>query len=121
MPVTYEVDAERALIFTTVTGSVSAAEMFAYHRALVADPRFVPTFDSLTEFVGASTFTGTPDEIRRLAEELPFRPGARRAYVVSSDLHFGLSRLAQAHAERKGVHIEVFRDRVAALDWLRPA
>lgn len=120
MPVTYEIDPARALVITTVTGQVSAAEMFEYHRALAADPHFVPSLDSLVDFVDTSAYTGTADEIRHLAEAMPFEAGARRAYVVSSDLHFGLSRMAQAHAERKGVFVEVFRNRADALAWLRP-
>jgi hypothetical protein len=114
----YIIEPDHKLVVATVTGSVSPAEMFAYQAALGADPQFSPDFDSVTDFVDAAPFTGTPDDIRRLAQDGPFTAGVRRAFVVSSELHFGLSRMAQALAEIRGVQIEIFQDRASAFAWL---
>jgi hypothetical protein len=118
MPVTYQIDAGRSLVTTIVVGNVSPADMHAYQSDLRADPAFSPDFDGVTDFTDAEPFEGTSDDIRRLVAELPFNPGTRRAYVAPIDLHFGLSRMAQVYAETKGVIVEVFRDRAAALAWL---
>jgi hypothetical protein len=118
MPVTYQIDAGRSLVTTIVVGNVSPADMHAYQADLRADPAFSPDFDGVTDFTDAEPFEGTSDDIRRLVAELPFNPGTRRAYVAPIDLHFGLSRMAQVYAETKGVIVEVFRDRAAALAWL---
>ena len=118
MPVTFEIDVSRAFVTTTVTGTVTVADMLTYQATLVAHPQFSPDFDSLSDFTASDPFTASPDDIRRLAENLPFRPGTRRAYVASSDLHFGLSRMAQAYSAASGLEAQVFRDRAAALAWL---
>ena len=118
MPVSYTVDPSRGLVMTSVEGAVTPEEMFAYHDALRADPAFSSTFDSVTEYAEGSAFEGSPADIRRLVEGLPFNPGTRRAYVATVDLHFGLSRMAQVFAESKGVEVGVFRDRTEALRWL---
>ena len=118
MPVDYTIYPERSLVVTTVTGDVSPDEMFAYQARLGADPLFSPRFDSVTDFLETQPFTGTPDDIRRLAQESPFAAGVKRAFLVSSELHFGLSRMAQSLGKASGLHMEVFRERSAAFAWL---
>jgi hypothetical protein len=118
MPVRFTVDPIHSLVLTVIEGPVTPGEMFAYHAALRKAPSFSPSFDCLTEYDAGSSFVGSPADIQRLVEGMPFDAGTRRAYVASVDLHFGLSRMAQVYAERKGVEVRVFRDRAAALVWL---
>jgi hypothetical protein len=118
MPVSYTIDVPRRFVVTTVTGTVSVADMAAYQRALAADPDFSPMFDSLSDFTDSEPFQAEAAEIRQLAENMPFRAGARRAFVASSDLHYGLSRMAQVYTAASGVEAQVFRDRASALAWL---
>ena len=118
MPVRFEFDLSRKLVITTVTGVVSAKDMSAYQAELAGDARFSPTFDVLMEFDKGSVFAGNGEEIRRLAHTSPFSGGGRRVYVVSSDVQFGLSRIAQEYSDLMGVRAELFRDRGAALAWL---
>ncbi len=121
MPVDYAIYPEHALVVCRVTGNVSPEEMFAYHAKLRADPLFAPQFDSVTDFLETMPFSGTPDDIRRLAQEGPFAAGVKRAFLVSTELHFGLSRMAQALSGSSGIHIEIFREREAAFAWLGKA
>ena len=118
MPVTYAIDAGRRLVLTYVTGTVAVGEMFAYQDRLRGDPAFSPDFTNLMDFSGTTPFTATAEEIRELAMRSPYGPGARRAMVVDTNLHFGFARMVQVFAESRGVTIEVFRDRAEALAWL---
>jgi hypothetical protein len=62
-------------------------------------------------------------EIRELAEfaatMAPSSGEIRSAYVVSSDLEFGLLRIFEMVRESDGVHTLVTRDLQSAIDWLR--
>ena len=118
MPVTYEIDTGHRLVLTYVTGTVTVGEMFTYQDTLRGDPAFAPDYANLMDFSGATPFGATGDEIRELSMRSPYGPGARRAMVVDTNLHFGFARMVQVFAESRGVTIEVFRERAEALAWL---
>jgi hypothetical protein len=118
VPIRYEIDPEKRLVVTTVTGSVSVAQMLEYQRTLASDPRYRPDFRALSDYTQAEPFKATGDDIWRLAEAMPVAQGARRAMLVASDLHYGLGRIAQSVSERPGVAVAVFRDRAEAMAWL---
>src|SRR4051794_15124120 len=79
VPISYEIDAEARMIFTSVTGEVSVEEMLAHLRALAKDPRYQPDFRGLSDYTGAAPFKATGEDVWRLAEALPVAAGARRA------------------------------------------
>lgn len=118
MPIIFEIDVARALVVTTVNGAVGEAEFLAHQARLLADERFSPSFDTMIEFRPGSAFNGSGEDIRNLAQSNPFGRESRRAYVVASDLNFGLARMAQEYGDMIGQEVELFRDRDAAFDWL---
>ena len=61
------------------------------------------------------------DELRSFAKflaSLPIPIAKRAAWVVSADLRFGLARMLSVFAENEGLELRVFRDTVAAREWL---
>jgi hypothetical protein len=118
MPLSYRIDPEQRLLTMTVTGTVTAAEMRAHLLRVAADPDYRPDLRSLTDFTDASPIAASGDEARELARILPTAPGARRAVVSASDLHYGLGRMVSQAHETPGIEIRVFRTRAEALEWL---
>lgn len=70
---------------------------------------------------GESTF----DEIRKIAkfagEHRGKRPVGRVALIVSSELHFGLSRIYQVLTENLPFHLEIFKSFEQAREWVMSA
>ena len=118
MPVQFEIDVTRSLVLTRVADAVSAADLAAYQVALAAHAQFSPHFDLLIEFRPSVLFDGTGEDVKRLAQQTPFKSDSKRAFVVADDVNFGLSRMAQEYSDMIGSHVEVFWDRESAMDWL---
>jgi hypothetical protein len=88
-------------------------------KSLGADPRFKPDFDHLVDSRKFDRFDVTGEQIQEMGSQSNFAPGSKRAFVVSSDLHFGLGRMFATHREaRLGQTTMVFRELPAAIAWL---
>lgn len=118
MPYDYEIDVHRRLVRVRRWGDVDAGEIAESYARIAADPRFLPVFNQLADLTGMEHLELTGDAIRDLSRIRLFGQGTRRAFVVSRDLHFGLLRVFEAHAEMSGQEVEVFRDPAAAERWL---
>ena len=118
MPATYQIDASRKLVLSKAIGVLTAAEMFAHDASLHADPLFQPYYSNLADFSEATDVQATGMEIRRLADESPFRSGARRAFVVPAPLLYGVARMFQIFTEEHGVDMQLFDEVALASRWL---
>jgi hypothetical protein len=118
VPIEYTIDVEKRLVESTITGEVSVDEALSFWRQLPKDPRYQPDFRSLSDYTRAAPFKATGEDIWRLAEALPIAPGARRAILVASDLHYGFGRIVESVRGAPGIAIAVFRDRAEAIAWL---
>jgi len=122
VPVTYRMDnniAEMALV-----GETDPDDVIQTFHHLLNDPACAPRFGLLVDVRGSSTLaTRTTEDIIRVASHLgPHSERvARCAVLATEDVHFGLSRLGAVYSEAAGVMTNVFRDRDAALAWLRAA
>jgi hypothetical protein len=99
-------------------GNLSGADVAAHYRAIAADPVFDPTFDQLADLREVADFTISSPQVREDALLAVFAPSARRAFVASSDLAFGLARMYGLHAESAQQNIQVFRELAEAERWL---
>lgn len=118
MPVSYTIDRDRGVVFTTVTGPVSVADMLAHFKELGADRVYQPHFDGLSDFTESTLQQATGEDLRRLALALPLTAPARRALVVGSDLHFAFGRMVEMNRSTPGIETRVFRSRADAEAWL---
>lgn len=119
MPADFHVDAERRVVFSKGTGVLSQADVLDHMDRLMCHPDFLPEFDQLVDFRQLTKVALSSEEVRGLARRKIFSSQSKRAFVVATDLQFGLSRLFATYREfesEKGV--SVFREMKEALDWL---
>ena len=69
MPIRYEIEPERALVRTTLTGFVTFAEVMAHFTALENDPRRVGTMNVLLDIRGLTSVPET-GQLRRAANRI---------------------------------------------------
>jgi hypothetical protein len=119
MPLDYSIDTQRGMVFSKATGSFRAADALDHMKRLSADANFRPTYNQLIDFREISALELSTDQIRDLASTAIFGPGSKRAFVVSTDLQFGLGRVFSAYRHIEGEKgIMIFREMKDALHWL---
>jgi hypothetical protein len=119
MPSDFIIDDQRAVVFSRGTGVFTYAEFLDHMARLSADPRFRPEFDQLVDCRALTSLEFTSDQTSELAKGSIFSGRSRRAFVVSSDLQFGMSRMFATYREIGGAkEIMIFREMREALSWL---
>ena len=121
MPIDAITDHARRRVTLTVTGDVTAAEVFAFIRSAEAVPGDARPYDLLVDQRLANVDVRTSAEARQLASAAEAAQPARRsggiALVASNDAMFGLARMYAAHRGQSGITIEVFRSIEDAERW----
>lgn len=122
MPITYEIDKERSLVRTTVTGRLTDADLLAHKHALLADPRFSMGMNELSDIRGVEDFQVTPEGIMAAAffdSQNKAGLGTHQlALVASADLVFGMARMYGMRTEGNTGGVGVFRSEEEARSWL---
>ena len=119
MPLDYSIDTQRGLVLSKATGLFGVAEAMDHIKRLFADPDFRRTHNQLIDFRQITALDLSTDQIRELASASIFGPDSKRAFVVSTDLQFGLGRVFSAYRHIEGEEgIRVFREMKDALQWL---
>jgi len=120
MPISYFIDADRALVTTRWWGAVTDHEVLDHNRMLRADRAFESHYRQLVDMTGITELRISTNLIKEIAIDQFFEPGTRRAIVASSDAVFGMARMFALRAENVGQTIEVFRQSAPAEEWLGP-
>jgi hypothetical protein len=118
MPVSYSIDRKRGLVISRLWGTMTDDDVREQRRKLRADPAFDPSYRQLIDMTGMTEIQVGAKTITEAAHDQYFAPGAKRAFVASSDAAFGLARMFAMRAEASGQAIEVFRDLRKAEEWL---
>jgi|GEM_PF-387541 len=119
MPADYRVVAAHRIVFSRASGDLTFADCAAHMSRLSNDPQFDPAFRQIIDFTEASLVDLSNDQIRRLATRTIFAADSRRAFVVSSDLQYGLGRVFGTHRELDGeAPLGIFRTLADAVAWL---
>jgi hypothetical protein len=119
MPAFYKIDKERRLVLTSGAGTFSMADALAHQNNLVNDPDFDPSFSQLMDFTQVTQIELSVNDIRRLAHRSIFSQQSRRAFIMPSDIAYGLARMFEMLREAAGENgIGVFRNLDEALDWI---
>jgi hypothetical protein len=119
MPYDFIIKAEQHVVFSRGVGVFTHAEYLAHISRLQREVLFHPEFDQIVDCRLITKIDITSDQIAMLANMSVFAKSSRRAFVVSSDLNFGLSRMLATQLEvKKGQQTRVFRDMQEALSWL---
>ena len=119
MPSSYKIDKENRLVISTGTGVLTMADALEHQKQLLKDPDFERSFFQLLDFTQVTDLELSAEEIRNLAQATVFSANSRRAFLVNSDLKFGLARMFAVFRETFGEKgIRVFRNLDDALDWV---
>lgn len=119
-PVSYVIDDARQMIEVTVWEGATSLDVLAYFNVLRQDARMRPEYDRLAIYDAAAVHF-TAAEIRAMVDAATYVPhsaGTRVAIVVHSEVLFGMMRMYEAYSDVRGLTVQVFRNRVDALEWL---
>jgi|SRR5882724_1721225 len=119
MPAYFYIDSELGVVFSKATGVFSRADALDHMERLSRHPDFRPELNQLADFRQITKVDLSSEEIRELAKMTIFSARSQRAFVVSSDLQFGLGRVFASYREIRGeTGIMIFRQLQDALNWL---
>ena len=120
MPIDYEIDPARNLLHSVFNGVVSPDDILAFYCEISRQEHFHESCRQLADFHGVESPEWTAADMKRVLEDDPFGPGARRAFVGPQDLVFALARMFSAYAATsgRGGEVGVFRTLREAEDWL---
>lgn len=120
MPSHFVIDVKHGLVVSIGTGVFTQADFVDHMSRLRVDPAFDPNFHQLVDCREIEFMDLTSAQIEALASRTIFSRQSRCAFVVSSDLQFGLGRMFSAYRESAGygANVEVFRKWEEALSWL---
>jgi len=119
MPCEFLIDTDRRLVISRGTGTFRYADFLEHMEKLGPDPRFRPQFDHVVDCRKFELVDLTFTQVEEMGRQSIFAATSRRAFVVSSDIQFGLSRMFATFREvKRGQVTMVFRDMREATDWL---
>ena len=119
MPTDYIINTEHKVVFSYGWGILAFAD-FKMHRArLLQDPNFNAAFAQVALVSDVADVVLSNEEIVGLASVALFAANSPRAIVATLPLHFGLSRMFEAYADRQ--LIRVFRSLDEAVTWANVA
>ena len=122
MPISYRIDSQQCVIWTTITGVLTDEDIISHKKALVQDPAFKPGMKELSDVRGVERLQVTDAGIRRFvaqdACDSSCLQGHRLAIVVSSDFVFGTARMYEALTQANPIDVMVFRDIDKTKAWL---
>ena len=118
MPGSYLIDVENRLVYSRGWGILTDDEVASHAGTLRADPRFNPDFRQIIDFSDLTEIRLTVAGIHGVAQINPFRRDARRAFVVPSDVAYGLARMFEGFTNSDPEQFRVFRSVGPALEWV---
>jgi len=119
MPTEFTVHPQWSVVVSRGSGVFTHADFLEHMARLRAEPQFHPDLNHIVDCRAFTKMDLTHDEIKNLAGRSIFSARSRRAFVVSSDLQYGLTRMFAAYREIKaGQEVMIFQDLPAALAWL---
>lgn len=119
MPAFYKIDKDRRLVLSTASGVFTLGDCLDHNRKLSADPEFDSSFSQLVDFTQVTKIDASPEDVRLLAQYSVFSPPSRRAFIMTTDLAFGMGRMYEIIREDQGdLGTQIFRTLEEALDWV---
>ena len=119
MPVRYTIDKERRLILSTMSGVLTAEDIWGHQKALAKDPDFDGSLSQISDFTQVTKMELTEQDVQKFAEASVFDHDARRAIIVKDRFSFGLARMFEVLRGDKGDKgVVVFADYDEGLKWI---
>jgi hypothetical protein len=119
MPADFYIDTQQRIVFSKATGVFGRVEAVDHMTRLLSHPDFRPEFNQLADFREIAELALSNADIKDLARQTVFSASSKRAFVVASDLQFGLSRMFGTFRQMAGEPgIMTFKSMAEALSWL---
>jgi hypothetical protein len=118
MPYSYLIDVPRNTVFSRVWGVLTDDEVVSHATGLTADPRFGSDMNQIIDFRDLAEMRTTNQGIRKLASLIPFKPDARRAFVISIANAAELSKAFWTYTEAGVDTYSLFRDLESAMTFV---
>ena len=118
MPASHRIDSSQRLVIRTFEGVLTDEDLLQDQASMRSAPSYKPEYPQLIDARGVERAEITTEVIRDLAHASPGAPQARRAFVVASDLAFGLARMFEIQRADAPEEVRVFRDMNQARTWL---
>jgi len=119
MPLRYHIDSGAGMLLVVGEGTIDQSERLAAMRGWLGDPEFRPGLNTLCDF-SAATSTPTMAELHEIVSIVAAAIGKKKLAVVAPrPVTFGVARQFQTLADTGPLDVGVFKDRRAALGWLR--
>lgn len=125
MPLTYEIDRSRRIVFTQAIGILTAQDIFAYQKEVWSDPE-LRSYDECVDMSAVTSIEGATEMNMRALAELSVQADnsampTKFAIIAAKDLHYGLARMYETYRsmqQKNARYISIFRTREDALRWL---
>ena len=119
MPTEFTVHPNLGVVVSRGSGVFTHADFLDHMVRMSADPQFHPDLNQIVDCRAITKMDLSHDQIKSLAGRSIFSGRSRRAFVVTSELQYGLTRMFAAYREIKaGQEVMVFDNPSAALAWL---
>jgi hypothetical protein len=118
MPAAFAIDRDCALVVCRLWGSVDDADLVALARGVASHRAFRPDFAQVVDMRGIERARMTLRGVEQAAAVRDFAPGARRAFLVSVPVVYGLVRMYQHCRDDASDEIRIFPELDQALPWL---
>ncbi len=122
MPISYSIDKNLGVVFTTATGRLTEEELLEDKRRLTSDPEFSPELVELSDIRAVTDLAITPEGVARMvmqdADDADKLSTYKLAIVVSEEVAFGLGRMYESMTHENMPNVRIFRDMDEARGWL---
>jgi hypothetical protein len=105
-------------VLVEAAGVLTDADVLAAQERLRTDPDFRDRYCELVDLQRVTSIEVSGATIRQLAQQDLWGPHARRAFVVTSEVVFGLARMFDSLTDERGHQIRVFTTMPEARQWL---
>ncbi len=123
MPITYSIDEDLGVVFTTASDVLTEDELLEHKRKMIADPKFKPGFVELSDvrFISdlAISASGLEKFVAQDDSDAERLRGFKLAIVVSGALEFGMGAMYEMMSLKNNRDVRIFRELSLAKDWLQ--
>lgn len=122
MPITYSIDRERNVVFTTIRGVLTDDELLDHKMRLTSDPNFKSGMVELSDAREVGELAVTAEGVGRFvtqdSKDSELLKDYKLAIVASEDVVYGMARMYQTLTEKNVPAVRIFRDLDEAKAWL---
>ena len=118
MSLNVTVDVARGLIVTRATGVLTFEDVLSARAQAQANPNFNAGYNDLFDLREVTEIRISGAEMARIAATSVLARGVCRAFVVTTQVQYGMARMFSGLAEPHDQNVFVFRDLAVAEAWL---